>query len=398
MALSTCVVHLLALLAPALSQRALSSCDHVNPPADELGSYEADNLLTGTAADVSLDNVMGGTSTATVSVSLDSVMGGTSTATVAEGSSVLFEGYCNLTSGGFANLNFDLSASTLNLRNYFGFTIEVTANSPSLNRGAPLSATFEFGSGAACNLMSSFPIPISEPTSDGEMPTVTLFMSKEDLRPNGPFWTYGWPADGADGFYSGTCLGDYADETKIDRLTVTFIYEEGPFSLNIHSILGLKQPPSLLSLFGAGPSPPTRCESCTLPLPNAELGVSFGTAYSSTVISTAEGAADYLDRALDRGRSVESKGQPVSYAGVGTMQMTSLAMSIYEQSARQLAATEGLPCDVRQSLLAAANEGADSRVTRFGSVSPKSPEPKQLPEKLAVLEQALVDAAAALRA
>ena len=73
------------------------------------------------------------------------------------------------------------------------------------------------------------------------------------------------------------------------------------------------------------------------------------------------------------------------------------AMSIYEQSARQVAATEDLPCDVRTSLLSAANDAADARATLVDPKSPKNPEAEELPEKLAVLEQALVDAAAALR-
>ena len=81
-------------------------------------------------------------------------------------------------------MNFDLCANPLNLHKYFGFAIEVDANTPALNRGAPLSFTFEFSSpGSACNLMSSFPIPISEVTANGAMSTVTLFMAKKARTP-----------------------------------------------------------------------------------------------------------------------------------------------------------------------------------------------------------------------
>jgi len=351
------------------------------------------NILTGTTVDVTLDSVMGGTSTATVDVVLDNVMGGTSSGTVSEGSSLDFEGYCDLTSGGFAQLYLGLP-ETINILDYDGFMLEVDTLAPDLNRAAPLSFSFEFYSGdtyTACTAHSSFGIPIAEPLDDGTQPKVSVFVSIDDFRAKGPFYVYfGGPVDSEDDFLNGFC--GYASlpafkARRTSKVILSIVYEEGPFDLNLHSILAVPK----------GSSPAATCSSCTGPLPDVALS-SFGVEDNAALISSAAGASAFLTRSLDRAAGNIAKGEPGSFAGVGTMEMYSLALSVVGQAARQVAATDGLHCPTRQSLLAAAEQADAARftATRPEMYFAQSKEPLGLVDVYAALEESVLAAISAL--
>jgi len=341
-----CVCHLAAVEEPCELNSTLFPQQHL-----------ATNILTGTVADVTLDDVMGGTSTGEVStsVTLDNVMGGTSTGSVevAEDASVLFEGYCDLTSGGFAILYFDLP-ERLNMEEYDGFMIEVSTLPVDLNRAAPLAFGFDFISGgySACSAHSSFAVPIAE-SVNGSQPTVRLYMDAKDFRAKGQFYTYfgGY----LNNFISGYC--DYENlppfmAKNVRTLAISITYQEGPYSLNIHSVVGVPR----------GEAPTGACTECSTALPAVPLS-SFGVDDDGVLISSPQGAADLISRALDRTEVLIYKGTPGNFGGVGSMEMYSLSLSVLTQAVRQAAATDGLPCSLRELLLSAANTADEARAS-----------------------------------
>merc|ERR1711972_76275 len=235
---------------------------------------------------------------------------------------------------------------------------EVDTLSPDLNRAAPLAFSVDFYSGdgfSACSAHSSIGVPIAEPVN-GTQPKVNLYTSMKDYRAKGPFYTFlGGPVDSLNDFVNGWCAIFAPRFRKMDvtRMLITIIYQEGPYELNLHSVRGVPRRDG---------APQDYCESCTAPLPEQPLS-SFGVEADSTFVSSAAGAAAFLQRALARSDDLIAKGQPYSFSGAGTLEMTSLALSIVSQAARQVAATQGLPCETQAALLDAANTADSERAS-----------------------------------
>jgi len=295
------------------------------------------DVFVGASVDSTLDNVMGGTSTGEVEVTatLDNVMGGTSSGTVSYDDSVIFEGVIDISAGGFAQLHFyDIQ---LDLVPYAGFVFEVDSLSPDLNEGAPLSFEVDLSGILAgrgwplqyagqylCTLLSSFAVPVMAPGADGTQPKVTLWVPIADLEVKPPFQT---TFNSNQGYCPQGPLGFLAEPnpSNIRGLTLTNMYQEGPYRLVVHSI----------------------------GLATEDYGETIAALVPPVPLSHSEATLGYLEASLARGQFMMAKGECCG-SGVGEMEMAKTTGALYETTLRQAAATDGVPLDAAEAMLAAA--------------------------------------------